>query len=120
MTPLYLFHWVHVSKSPLGERMMDAAIANGLLMENGEKRSQKGSKKRSKDDLKLEMPEFPAPIVENVYKAIKLNRRAKYAGLADNLGVSEATVKRAIADLKSLGYINSEHSKVKGEWQLLK
>lgn len=27
---------------------------------------------------------------------------------------------RAINDLKELGYINPEHSKIKGEWQLLK
>ena len=57
---------------------------------------------------------------EMVDKAIKLNRKAKYSWLQDNLGVSEATIKRAISDLKELGYINKEHSKIKGEWQLLK
>ena len=60
------------------------------------------------------------PIVEEVYKAIKLNRKAKYSWLQDNLGVSEATIKRAISDLKELGYINKEHSKIKGEWQMQK
>ena len=59
-------------------------------------------------------------IVEEVYKAIKQNRKAKYSWLQDNLGVSEATIKRAISDLKELRYINKEHSKIKGEWQLLK
>ena len=49
-----------------------------------------------------------------------MNRKANYSWLADNLGVSEATIKRAIADLKNLGYINSEHSKLKGEWQVKK
>ena len=39
----------------------------------------------------------------------------KNAWLQDNLGVSEATIKRAISDLKELGYINKEHSKIKGE-----
>lgn len=68
----------------------------------------------------MKVPEFPAPIVEAVYKALQLNRKAKYSWLQDNLGVSEATIKRAISDLKELGYINKEHSKVKGEWQLLK
>lgn len=63
---------------------------------------------------------FPAPIVEEVYKAIRLNRKAKYSWLQDNLGVSESTILRAINDLKELGYINKEHSKIKGEWQLLK
>ena len=41
-----------------------------------------------------------------MYKAIKLNRKANYSWLQDNLGVSEATIKRAISDLKELGYIN--------------
>ena len=59
-------------------------------------------------------------MVEDVYKAIKLNRKAKYSWLADNLGVNERTIQRAIAELKTLGYINTEHSKIKGEWQLLK
>ncbi len=77
-----------------------------------EKRSQKGSD--------FNIPEFPTSLTKNVFDAIKLNRKAKYSWLADNLGVSEASIKRAIADLKKLGYINSEHSKVKGEWQLLK
>ena len=125
---------VRENKSPLGERMMADAIANGFLLENGEKRSdvttsesgdsEKGSQKRSKKQTqkksKVIIPEFPTPLVEEVYKAIRLNRNAKYSWLADNLGVSEATIKRAIADLKRLGYINSEHSKIKGEWQLLK
>ena len=151
---------VRENKSPLGERMMADAIANGFLLENGEKRSdvtasesgdsQKGSQKRSekgsnmtendeeksqkqtqkrtqkqtrkqtKNPSRLKIPEFPTPLVEEVYKAIKFNPRAKYSWLADNLGVNERTVQRAIADLKRLGYINSEHSKIKGEWQLLK
>lgn len=102
-------------KSPRADRMIKEAIDNGLLMENGEKRSQKGSQKRSN----LTISEFPTPLVKNVYEAIKMNRKAKYSWLADNLGVSEATIKRAIADLKNLGYINSKHSKLKGEWQLI-
>jgi len=49
-----------------------------------------------------------------------MNCKAKYSWLADNLGVSERTIQRAIDELKELGYINKEHSKIKGEWQLLK
>ena len=129
-------------KSPRGERATAEAIANGFLTEadlqkrsekgssiteNGQKNGQKnGHGKRSdvtisdEEQPKFKIPEFPSKIVEDVYKAIKLNRKAKYSWLQDNLGVSEATIKRAIADLKELRYIDPEHSKVKGEWQLLK
>ena len=67
----------------------------------------------------------PFSIIMVVYFSItiytlKLNRKAKYSWLQDNLGVSESTILRAINDLKELGYINPEHSKIKGEWQLLK
>ena len=90
------------------------------MTENDEGNSQKQPKKPSKKPSKMKVPKFPAPIVEEVYKAIKLNRKAKYSWLQDNLGVSESTILRAINDLKELGYINKEHSKIKGEWQLLK
>ena len=63
--------------------------------------------------------EFPSESAKNVYEAIKLNRKAKYSWLSDNLGISEATIKRAINDLKEMGLINSERSKIKGEWQLI-
>ena len=125
-------------KSPRGERATAEAIANGFLTEADlQKRSEKGSSltgngqknghgKRSdvtisdEEQPKFKIPKFPSKIVEDVYKAIKLNRKAKYSWLQDNLGVSEATIKRAIADLKGLRYIDPEHSKVRGEWQLLK
>ena len=58
--------------------------------------------------------------MEEVYKAIKLNRKAKYSWLVDNLGISERTIQRAIDELKEFVYINKKHSKIKGEWQLLK
>ena len=82
------------------------------MTENDERKSQK--------QTNLAISEFPTMIVKNVYKAIKMNRKAKYSWLTDNLGVSKRTIQRAIDDLKKLGYISSEHSKIKGEWQLLK
>ena len=113
-------------KSPRGQRALQEAIARGFVTENDDGKSQKQPKlsiseeKQPQKQPKLKVPKFPAPIVEEVYKAIKLNRKAKYSWLADNLGVSERTIQRAIEDLKELGYINKEHSKIKGEWQLLK
>ena len=82
------------------------------MTENDDRKSQKPSN--------LTENVFPTMIVKNVYEAIKMNRKAKYTWLQDNLGVSESTIQRAIDDLKKLGYISSEHSKIKGEWQLLK
>lgn len=121
-------------KSPRGERVLMEAITQGFVTEKGENRTgltmikdekahevgKKPSKKSSKKPSKMKVSKFPAPIVEEVYNAIKLNRKAKYSWLQDNLGVSESTILRAIKDLKELGYINKEHSKIKGEWQLLK
>ena len=105
---------------------MAEAIVNGYLTDSSENRAKtafsnkKPSKKQPKKQPKFNIPEFPSQVVENVFKALKMNRKAKYSWLADNLGVSERTIQRAIDDLKKMGYINSEHSKVKGEWQLLK
>lgn len=93
------------------------------LTENDQKPSEKPSNLTEKDGEKqpnLSISDFPTMVTWNVYQAIKLNRKAKYSWLQDNLGVSESTILRAIKDLKELGYIDPEHSKVKGEWQLLK
>lgn len=121
------------NKSPRAERMMREAIANGLLMNNGEKPSDlkenvKGKTKKPSDTMendkgegvKPTISDFPSILVWNVYEAIRQNRKAKYSWLQDNLGLSESSIVRAINDLKELGYINKEHSKIKGEWQLLK
>lgn len=118
---------------------MEEAIANGFVIE-GEKGSPKRSDLTISEGEQSEKPSnltenevkeqqkpsnltenvFPSMIVKNVYEAIKMNRKAKYSWLQDNLGVSESTILRAIKDLKELGYINPEHSKIKGEWQLLR
>ena len=110
-------------KSPRGERATAEAMANGFLTEEDlQKRSDltifEGN--NSEKSSNLTISDFPTMLTRNVYGAIKMNRKAKYSWWADNLGVSEASIKRAIADLKELGYIDPEHSKVKGEWQLLK
>ena len=135
---------VKVKKSPRGERMTLSAIANGYLSKNGENRpgtqifgkkqtqkqprkwpnpaepAQKQTQKQTQKQPKLKVLEFSTPMAEAVFKALKLNPNAKYSWLADNLGVSERTVQRAIGDLKKTGHVNREHSKIKGEWQLLK
>ena len=45
----------------------------------------------------MKVSKFPTPIVEEIYKAIKLNRKAKYSWLQDNLGVSAATINVPLA-----------------------
>lgn len=72
------------------------------------------------DGKKLTLkPDFPTSLIKNVYQLLKLNRKIKYSQMEDNLGVTERTIARAIDWLKANGYINPEHSKIKGEWQLL-
>ena len=111
-------------KSARGEKAMEEAVANGFVIEG--KQSEKPSNLTENEVKEQQKPSnltenvFPSMIVKNVYEAIKMNRKAKYSWLQDNLGVSESTILRAINDLKELGYINPEHSKIKGEWQLLR
>ena len=93
------------------------------MAENDQRPSEKPSNLTENEGEKqpnLSISDFPTMVTWNVYQAIKLNRKAKYSWLQDNLGVSESTILRAINDLKKLRYIDPEHSKVKGEWQLLK
>lgn len=40
----------------------------------------------------LSISDFPTMVTWNVYQAIKLNRKAKYSWLVDNIGVSERTI----------------------------
>ena len=68
-----------------------------------------------KQALEKNQPGKPVRVINPDDESIRI-----FSWLADNLGVSERTVQRAIDDLKKLGYISSEHSKIKGEWQLLK
>ena len=93
-----------------GEKPSKMKENDGKPSENPSKMKENGGKPSN----------FPSLIVKNVYEAIKMNRKAKYSWLQDNLGVSESTIVRAINDLKRLGYIDAVHSKVNGEWQLLK
>ncbi len=128
---------VRENKSPRGERMMTEAIANGFVVEenghgNGHEnvnesknghgnghRNVNESKNGHKNGHGLTIDDFPSDIVRNVYRAIRLNPKVQYSNLQDNLGISIATIKRAIGDLKALGYINTKPSKVKGVWQLI-
>lgn len=62
---------------------------------------------------------FPTLAIKNVLEIIRQNPKIKYDAIADKLGIEASTIRRSIAWLKENGYINKEHSKIKGVWQLL-
>lgn len=119
--------------SPKGMEARQYAIEQGFLMaenegkqpviaenmkENGGKSSEMAENETKSASNGGKVP-IPIQSFKNVYEAIKFNRKIKYSQLEDNLGIGETTIRRAIAWLKENGYINTEHSKIKGEWQLL-
>lgn len=127
-------------KSAIPDRLIQSAIEQGLISsesdieilkmsKNDEGYTQRCAKTDmdvSKTDIKTDIgtpktdiESFPSLLVKNVYELIRFNRKIKYSEMEDNLGVTERTIARAIDVLKELGYINKEHSKVKGVWQLI-
>lgn len=72
----------------------------------------------SKTVISAQKPSFPTPLVRAVYECICSNPKLKYRQLERELDVSESTILRAINWLKINGYINKDHSKVNGQWQL--
>lgn len=118
--------------SPRGMEAKRYAIEQGYLVEGNEKKTDiEAEKLTSKTDIEAgkltsetdiagqDRPAFPTQVIKNVYNLIKMNPKVKYSQMEDNLGVTERTIARAVDWLKENGYINPEHSKVKGEWQLL-
>lgn len=57
------------------------------------------------------------PIADRLYQAILQNDSLNYNGYAALLGVSEATVKRRLADLKKAGMIVRVGSNKTGRWE---
>ena len=60
---------------------------------------------------------FTDPIAERLYQAILQNDSLNYSGYAALLGVSEATIKRRLADLKKAGMIVRVGSNKTGRWK---
>lgn len=61
---------------------------------------------------------FPTIAYKAVYDALIENPKAKYEQLEIYLGLSESSIQRAIKWMKENGYIDAEHSKVNGIWQI--
>lgn len=89
------------------------------MSKNREQNVQKYSQVSKNSGKNTQKPSFPTLTIWNVYDLIYQNPKIKYEQMEDNLGIDRNTIQRAIAWLKDNGYINKEHSKVKGIWQLL-
>lgn len=94
--------------------------------ENGQKYSQmskndiKYSQMSKNEEENTQRPAYPTLTIMNVHRLLLQNQTIKYEQMEDNLGIDRNTIQRAISWLKENGYINKEHSKVKGVWQLIK
>ena len=63
---------------------------------------------------------FADPITERLYQAVLKDNGLNYAAYGTLLGVSEATVKRRLGELKAAGYIIRVGSNKSGHWEVLK
>ncbi|MDY6327519.1 MAG: winged helix-turn-helix domain-containing protein [Bacteroidales bacterium] len=63
---------------------------------------------------------FADPITERLYQAVLKDNGLNYAAYGTLLGVSEATVKRRLGELKAAGYIIRAGSNKSGHWEVLK
>ena len=59
------------------------------------------------------------PIKEKLYQAIVENNTLNYAAYAAVIGVSEATVKRRLGELKKAGIITRVGSNKNGYWEIV-
>lgn len=62
---------------------------------------------------------FSDPITDRLYNEILLDNSLNYSEYAEKLGVSEATVKRRLAELKKDGAIVRVGSNKTGHWQIM-
>lgn len=63
---------------------------------------------------------FADPITERLYQALLKDNDLNYAAYSALLGVSEATVKRRLGELKATGHIIRVGSNKNGHWEMLK
>lgn len=93
---------------------------NGKKLTSKDIKTDIDDKKQTSGNTKsATLQEFPTSTIRDVIATIRNNPKIKYIQIADNLGITERTVTRAIFWLKANGYINSERSKVKGVWQII-
>ena len=105
------------STDPFRQFMLEEHTRN-ILKEIDEFR-----KSQSTDPIKLlsdPINRFSDPITERLYQAILKDNSLNYMGYGDLLGVSEATIKRRIGELKASGFIARVGSNKNGRWEVLK
>ena len=105
------------SFEPFREFMMDEHIRNL------NKEMEEYKKSQSSDPIK---PDFDPintisdPIMRRLFEAIKQDNSLNYAGYAALIGVSEATIKRRLNELKKEGVIVRIGSNKTGHWEIKK
>lgn len=63
--------------------------------------------------------EISDPITERLYQAILKNNKLNYAEYGELLGVSEATIKRRLGELRRAGMIVRMGSNKRGYWEVV-
>ena len=62
---------------------------------------------------------FADPITEQLYQAIMKDGTLSYAAYGEQIGVSEATIKRRLGELKKAGLIVRVGANKGGHWEVL-
>lgn len=88
-----------------------------FMMEEHIRNLSKEIAKYQKSQLSDPINIFTDPITERLYQAILQNDSLNYSGYAALLGISEATIKRRLADLKKSGMIVRIGSNKTGRWK---
>ena len=80
-------------------------------------------KSQSSDPIKTTsdpIKSFSDPIKEQLYQAVLKDGTLNYSEYASMIGVSEATVKRRLGELKNDGFIIRVGSNKTGHWEIVK
>ena len=100
---------------PFRQFMLDEHIRNISHEIDQFKRSQEVDPIKSAFDP---IKSFSDPIKEKLYRAIQQDSTLNYAEYGQRIGVSEATVKRRLGELKKAGLIVRVGSNKNGHWQI--
>ena len=103
------------SLEPFREFMMEEHVRNISKEIEEHKKSQEDDPiKDASDPINL----FDDPIKQQLYQAVEQDGTLNYSEYAAQIGVSEATVKRRLGELKKDGVINRVGSNKTGHWEI--